>query len=65
MTTHRDPPVTVTSGLAPLPGARQAFVLLRTVFTVARVVFGLLVAAPALARLAGASGDRVPGAHGS
>lgn len=41
MTTHRDPPVTVTSGLASLPGARQAFVLLRTVFTVAPVVFGV------------------------
>lgn len=40
MTTHRDapaPPADTSSGL----GAQQAFVLLRTVFTVAPILFGL------------------------
>ena len=40
MTTHRDLPAPV-SGVRPGPGTRQAFVLLRTVFTVAPVLFGL------------------------
>ena len=40
MTTHRDPPAS-PAGIDPLPTARQAFLLLRTVFTVAPVVFGL------------------------
>jgi len=40
VTTHRDPPAS-PAGIDPLPTARQAFLLLRTVFTVAPVVFGL------------------------
>ena len=40
MTTHRDPPATPAS-VGPAPAARQAFLLLRTVFTVAPVLFGL------------------------
>jgi hypothetical protein len=40
MTTHRDTPVP-PAGLDPIPAARQAFLLLRTVFTVAPVLFGL------------------------
>ncbi|HEX2299940.1 MAG TPA: helix-turn-helix domain-containing protein, partial [Pseudonocardiaceae bacterium] len=40
MTTHRDPPAS-PAGIDPIPAARQAFLLLRTVFTVAPVLFGL------------------------
>jgi hypothetical protein len=40
MTTHRDPAAS-PAGLDPVPGAREAFLLLRTVFTVAPVLFGL------------------------
>lgn len=40
MTTHRDTPVSPAS-IDPIPAARQAFLLLRTVFTVAPVLFGL------------------------
>ena len=40
MTTHRDTPAPPTA-TGPGPGARQAFLLLRTVFTVAPVLFGL------------------------
>jgi hypothetical protein len=40
MTTHRDPPASPAS-IDPIPAARQAFLLLRTVFTVAPVLFGL------------------------
>jgi hypothetical protein len=40
MTTHRDPP-TSPAGVDPIPGAREAFLLLRTVFTVAPILFGL------------------------
>jgi hypothetical protein len=43
MTTHRDPPAPALGNphLSSVPAARQAFLLLRTVFTVAPVVFGL------------------------
>jgi hypothetical protein len=40
MTTHRDTPAS-PAGTDPTPAARQAFLLLRTVFTVAPVLFGL------------------------
>jgi hypothetical protein len=40
MTTHRDVPVPA-SGITSIPAARRAFLLLRTVFTVAPVLFGL------------------------
>src|SRR5918992_2857160 len=40
MTTHRDTPAP-PSGIDPAPAARQAFLLLRTVFTVAPVLFGM------------------------
>ena len=40
MTTHRDPPASPAS-VEPAHAARQAFLLLRTVFTVAPVLFGL------------------------
>lgn len=40
MTTHHDTPAS-PAGIDPLPAARQAFLLLRTVFTVAPVLFGL------------------------
>jgi hypothetical protein len=40
MTTHRDTPAP-PAGIDPIPAARQAFLLLRTVFTVAPVLFGL------------------------
>jgi hypothetical protein len=40
MTTHRAPPAS-PAGIDPVPAARQAFLLLRTVFTVAPVLFGL------------------------
>jgi hypothetical protein len=40
MTTHRDTPAP-SAGVDPGPVARQAFLLLRTVFTVAPVLFGL------------------------
>lgn len=39
MTTHRDPPAPSTA--AGSPAAHQAFLLLRTVFTVAPILFGL------------------------
>ncbi|MEN3301879.1 hypothetical protein [Pseudonocardia sp.] len=43
MTTHRDPPAPALGNprISSVPAARQAFLLLRTVFTVAPVVFGL------------------------
>jgi uncharacterized protein (DUF697 family) len=40
MTTHRDTPA-LPADVNPVPAARQAFLLLRTVFTVAPVLFGL------------------------
>src|SRR5437762_2246990 len=40
MTIHRDTPAS-PAGLDPIPAAGQAFLLLRTVFTVAPVLFGL------------------------
>jgi hypothetical protein len=40
MTTHRDVPMPA-AGISSIPAARQAFLLLRTVFTVAPVLFGL------------------------
>ncbi len=40
MTIHRDPSAS-PAGIDPTPAARQAFLLLRTVFTVAPVLFGL------------------------
>jgi hypothetical protein len=40
MTTHREPSA-AGAGIDPMPAARQAFLLLRTVFTVAPVLFGL------------------------
>jgi hypothetical protein len=40
MTTHRDTPAP-PSGIDAVPAARQAFLLLRTVFTVAPVLFGM------------------------
>jgi hypothetical protein len=40
MTTHPNPPAS-PAGIDPTPAARQAFLLLRTVFTVAPVLFGL------------------------
>ncbi len=40
MTTHRASPAS-PAGIDPVPAARQAFLLLRTVFTVAPVLFGL------------------------
>lgn len=40
MTTHRDPSAS-PAGVEPVPAARQAYLLLRTVFTVAPVLFGL------------------------
>jgi hypothetical protein len=40
MTTHRDTPAP-PAGLDPTPAARQAYLLLRTLFTVAPVLFGL------------------------
>jgi hypothetical protein len=40
MTTHPYPPAS-SAGIDSIPAARQAFLLLRTVFTVAPVLFGL------------------------
>lgn len=40
MTTHRDTPALPTDA-GSVPGTRQAFLLLRTVFTVAPILFGL------------------------
>ena len=40
MTTHRDVPSS-PADISPIPAVRQAFLLLRTVFTVAPVLFGL------------------------
>jgi hypothetical protein len=40
VTTHRDTPAP-PAGISSIPAARQAFQLLRTVFTVAPVLFGL------------------------
>ncbi|GAA0906833.1 hypothetical protein [Pseudonocardia zijingensis] len=40
MTIHRDTPASPAS-IDPVPGARQAYLLLRTVFTVAPMLFGL------------------------
>src|SRR5687768_12931429 len=40
MTIHRNPSAS-PAGIDPIPAARQAFLLLRTVFTVAPVLFGL------------------------
>ena len=40
MTTHRDAPAP-SAGPSSQPGAHQAFLLLRTVFTVAPILFGL------------------------
>ncbi len=42
MTTHRDAPApSAPSAATGSPGARQAFLLLRTVFTIAPILFGL------------------------